>query len=108
MEATVILCTVPSEEYARNIGRTLVEERLAACVSMVFAVRSIYRWKEDICEDAELLLVIKTQQGCFPRLQQRLQELHPYEVPEILALPVANGSPVYLQWLEEVTTAMPE
>jgi periplasmic divalent cation tolerance protein len=105
MPASVVLCTVPTEEHGRTIARTLVEERLAACVSMVPGLRSIYRWGRDLCDDAELLLLIKTRQEGFPRLMRRLQELHPYEVPEILAIAAADVSPAYLDWLERATQA---
>ena len=103
MPASVVLCTVPTEEQASRIARTLVEERLAACVSVVPGLRSIYRWEGDLCDDAELLLLIKTRQEGFSQLTRRLQELHPYEVPEILAIAVADASPSYLEWLLQAT-----
>ena len=103
MSATVILCTVPTEEHARQIARTLVEEHLAACVSIVPGLRSIYRWEDNICDDAELLLLIKTRRETFSRLLSRLQELHPYKVPEVLALATADVSPAYLDWLQGAT-----
>jgi len=103
MEPTVILCTVPSEESARQIAQTLVEERLAACVSIVPGVRSIYRWQGNICDDPELLLLIKTRRERFARLLRRLQEIHPYEVPEVQALGVNESAPSFLAWLQEAT-----
>jgi len=103
MPATVILCTVPTEEHARQIARTLVEEHLAACVSIVPGLRSIYRWEGNICDDAELLLLIKTRREAFSRLLRRLQELHPYKVPEVIALATAAISPAYLGWLQGAT-----
>lgn len=103
MEPTVILCTVPSEESARQIAQTLVEERLAACVSIVPGVRSIYRWQGNICDDPELLLLIKTRRERFARLLRRLQEIHPYEVPEVQALAVTESAPSFLEWLQGAT-----
>ena len=105
MQASIVFCTVPNEEQARQIARALVEERLAACVSIVPGLRSIYRWEEGICDDAELLLLIKTRREVFPRLIRRIQELHPYEVPEILSLDVTGASPAYLDWLQGATEA---
>jgi periplasmic divalent cation tolerance protein len=103
MQANVILCTVPTEEHAQQVARTLVEEHLAACVSIVPGLRSIYRWEDGICDDAELLLLIKTRRESFAELLRHLNELHPYAVPEVLALAVADGSPTYLDWLEGAT-----
>lgn len=103
MQANVILCTAPNDEQARQIARALVGERLAACVTILPGARSIYRWQGEVCDDAELLLIIKARHEAFPRLMRRLQELHPYEVPEILALAVADASPAYLDWLQGAT-----
>jgi len=99
MEATLVLCTVPSEESAQRIAQALVEEHLAACISIVPGIRSIYRWRDRICDDAELLLLIKTRRSLFPRLLQRIYDLHPYEVPEIQALEVGESAPAFLEWL---------
>ncbi len=99
MNMTVILCTVPTEESAEEIARTLVEERLAACVSIIPGLRSIYRWKDEIEDDPELLLLIKTRRELFEPLSAHLQRLHPYEVPEIVALEVNETSPSFLDWL---------
>lgn len=106
MQANVILCTAPHDEQARQIAHALVEERLAACVTILPGARSIYRWQGEVCDDAELLLIIKARHEDFPRLMRRLQELHPYEVPEILALAVADASPAYLDWLQGATEAL--
>ena len=105
MPACVVLCTVPTVEQAGRIAHALVEERLAACVSVVPGLRSIYRWKGDICDDAEQLLLIKTRRDALPALMQRLPALHPYQVPEILALEPAGVLPAYLNWLLEATEA---
>jgi periplasmic divalent cation tolerance protein len=85
------------------IGRTLVEERLAACANVLPGLTSIYRWQEKICRDPEVLVLLKTRRSCFPKLARRVRELHPYSVPEIVALPVALGSPAYLAWVAAST-----
>ena len=99
----VVFCTVPSREEGKKIARTLVEERLAACVNIVPGLSSVYEWEGKLCEDDELLLVIKTRQERFHALESRLRELHSYDVPEILLLPVEAGSEPYLDWLSRST-----
>jgi periplasmic divalent cation tolerance protein len=103
MEASLVLCTVPSEEYAEQIARALVEERLAACVSILPGARSIYRWEGQICDDPELFLLIKTRRALFAPLLERLGELHPYEVPEVQSLAVTESAPPFLAWLQGAT-----
>ena len=97
----VILCTCGSEEEAERIARALVAERLAACVSALPAARSFYRWKGEIESAAEWMLVIKSSRPRFAELRAALEKAHSYEVPEIIALPVVDGAPNYLQWLDE-------
>lgn len=99
--AVVAFSTVASPEDAERIARALVEERLAACVNVVPGLVSFYRWKGKVERDDELLLVIKTMAGRLDELRGRLVELHPYEVPELVALPVEGGHPPYLAWLAE-------
>lgn len=99
------LCTCPDAETAARIARTLVEERLAACVNRLPGVASTYRWQGKIHEDAEVLLVIKTTRACFDALRLRLIGLHPCEVPELIALDIADGLPAYLDWLARETAA---
>ena len=101
MEKIVVLVTVPNEEEAARIARALVEERLAACANIIPSVRSIYRWKGEVCDDSECLLVIKTLWDRFDDLERRVKELHSYEVPEVIALRVVKGSEEYLDWVEE-------
>jgi periplasmic divalent cation tolerance protein len=95
----VVLTTCPDEAAAARIGRDLVEAGLAACVSRVGPIHSIYRWQGAIQDEPEVLLVIKTVTTRYPELEMRLKSLHPYEVPEIITLPVAQGSAEYLAWL---------
>lgn len=99
-EARVLLSTAPPD-VADRLARTLVEERLAACVNVVAGVRSSYRWEGEVVTDDEVLLVIKCVRGGLERLVARLSELHPYEVPEALALPVEGGSARYLTWVRD-------
>jgi len=100
----VIFVTCGSEEEALKIARTLVEERLAACANLVSPIRSIYRWEGKIWDEKEWLLVIKTQDARYGDLEKRVKSLHSYSVPEIIALPIKEGSAGYLQWIEEMTT----
>jgi periplasmic divalent cation tolerance protein len=102
--AVVVLSTAPDAAVAEELSRQLVEERLAACVSRVPGVKSLFRWEGEVQDSEEILLVIKTHAHRAPALTRRLRELHPYEVPEILALPVAAGLPAYLEWILEETT----
>ncbi len=95
----VVLTTVPDEDTGRRLGRTLVEERLAACVNVSPAVASFYWWGGKLVEDTERVLLIKTKAAVLERLEARLKELHPYELPEFIALPVIAGSAAYLRWL---------
>ena len=93
------LSTCPDAETAARIARTLVEERLAACVNRLPGIRSTCRWQGDIRDDAEVLLLVKTTRERFESVRARLVELHPYEVPELVALDIADGLPAYLDWL---------
>jgi len=97
----LVLSTVPESDSA-CIAEALVSERLVACVNTT-PVRSCYRWKGEICREREELLVMKTRESLFARIMDRIRELHPYEVPEILALPVWGGFAGYLEWVMEET-----
>src|SRR2546423_1525258 len=96
----VVLSTSSSLEEAEKIARLLVEERLAACVNVLPGMRSFYRWKGKVEEGAEFLLLIKSSRGQFDKLRTALERLHSYEVPEVIALPIVDGSKNYLLWLE--------
>ena len=98
-ETQLVLCTVPDESTARRIASTLVGEQLAACVNIVPGVTSVYRWKDAIETAPELLLIIKTTMGVYTRLQDRIHALHPYELPEIIAVSIDRGLPDYLAWI---------
>lgn len=93
-----------NEEEASTIARTLVEERLAACVNIITSVRSIYRWRGAIEESCECLLLIKTRANNYRKLEHRVKQLHSYEVPEVVATSLSDGSADYLKWITESTT----
>lgn len=101
----VVLSACPDTDTASRIGRTVVEESLAACVNVVPGIRSIYLWKGAMRDDAEVLMVLKTTAGRFGDLKDRLLALHPYEVPEVVALRAAAGHDGYFDWVTEVTRA---
>jgi periplasmic divalent cation tolerance protein len=99
----LMFCTCPDEATAQAIAETLVGERLAACANLVPGIRSIYRWEGQIQRDSEVLLLIKTAAGRVPALTDRLRGLHPYEVPEIISVPITEGLPDYLSWITTCT-----
>ena len=97
----VVYVTVPSATEGDKLASALVEERLAACINRVSSVHSTYWWEGKVARDEEQLLVIKTKDELFDRLKSRVQELHPYTVPEVIALPILKGSEGYLKWMDE-------
>ena len=97
----VVYCTCPDLTVANSLAETLVNERLAACVNVLPGVLSIYRWEGQIQRDHEVLLIIKTHSAIYPQLETRIAELHPYSVPEIIALPPQAGAATYLRWIME-------
>lgn len=109
-ELRVGLCTVPDRESALKLARTLVEERLAACVNVIPRVTSVYRWQGAVEENDEVLLVIKTAASVdLEKMKDRLLTVHPYDVPELLLLPVSYGLDKYLAWIaQSVQPARPE
>jgi len=104
MAVVVVFSTFPGPDQAADIAKVLVDERLCACVNLLPAVRSIYRWQDAIHDEAETLAVIKTTAERLDALQARLVELHPYDVPEAIALPVIGGHAPYLAWITGETT----
>ena len=101
MDKIAILVTTSNIDEAQKIGLTLVEEGLAACANIVEGVRSIYRWKGEVCDDRECLMVVKTTAANFDAVEKKVRELHSYEVPEVIAIPIVKGSKPYLDWVEE-------
>jgi periplasmic divalent cation tolerance protein len=100
----LVFCSAPDLETADRLGTRLVEEDLAACVNLLPGIRSIYRWQGKLVRDAEVLLLIKTREVLFPTLAARLRELHPYDLPEIIASPISQGLPDYLEWVNACTS----
>lgn len=103
MSALIAHCTCPDADTAARIARALVEEGLAACVQAIPGVVSTYRWQGALQTDAEVLLLIKTTRARWPALKARLPALHPYDVPELLAVDAVDGLPQYLAWLDSDT-----
>jgi periplasmic divalent cation tolerance protein len=103
MPLLVVLSTFPDRDTACRTAETLVCEELAACVNVLPGVESIYRWEGKVETSQEVLVVMKTTDACYPALEKRLRELHPYEVPEIVALPAAAVAENYLAWVIQST-----
>ncbi len=104
----LVFVTAPDLDLAGEIARALVDDRLAACASLLPGLTSIYRWGGEVHEDVEVLLLIKTCSGRLEDLERRVAELHPYEVPEIIALEPAHVEPRYLAWLQSETSETSE
>jgi periplasmic divalent cation tolerance protein len=102
-DALELHVTVPDKDTATTLARALVDEGLAACVNIVPGIRSVYQWDGRLQEDDEVLCLVKTRPAVFDRARARILELHPYEVPEILAFAVDDGRPDYLDWLKRAT-----
>ena len=105
MSVLLVLTNLPDHEAAVALARTLVERRLAACVNVLGECRSVYRWQGKIEEAAEVPVLIKTSEDAYPELERSLRELHPYELPEIVAVPLAHGLPEFLGWVLAETRA---
>ena len=103
MTALACLCTCPDAASAARIADALVGERLAACVNVLPGLQSLYRWQGRVERASEVLLLIKTTRARLEALSARLVELHPYELPEVLAVDIAGGLPAYLAWIEDAT-----
>ena len=103
MDIIVINCTVPSKKLAKDITRVLMKHKLAACVSMVENVRSVFSWEGEICEEKEILMLIKTRRANYGKVKLVIEDMHTYSVPEIIALPIVDCSEDYLKWLVKET-----
>lgn len=103
LEYRIVLCTIDSIKNANELAHNLVKARLAACVNIVSGVTSVYEWENAICEENEYLLIIKTKSDLYKKLETKIKEFHPYEVPEIVSLKIDNGSKSYLDWIEKNT-----
>jgi len=104
----VVLTTCDSEQHAEKLARHLVEQRVAACVNLLPKARSIYRWNEKVEEASEWMLIIKSRRDLFAALRSEIQKLHTYEVPELIALPIVDGSEAYLAWFDAQLTTKAE
>lgn len=107
-EYVIVLTTWPADADAEVFARTIVEERLAACVNLSAPITSVYRWQGTVEQAAERQIIIKTTRARVEALKTRLHELHWYEVPELIVLPVTEGSEAYLTWISDSTAAVPE
>jgi periplasmic divalent cation tolerance protein len=103
-ESLVLLCTCPDDTVAADLSRQLVDKGLAACINRFGGLTSVYKWKGEMKEGTEVQLVIKTSVQAVDRLIDELQRLHPYELPEIIAIPISAGFAPYLEWIRESTT----
>lgn len=99
----VVFVTTSSEEEAARISRSLVEAGLVACANVLPRVRSIFRWEGKVTEEQESLIVLKTRSGLMKQLEKAIKKMHSYSVPEIIAIPIAQGSAEYLSWIRDVT-----
>ena len=102
-EYILVLTTVPDRTTGQDISQVLVEDRLAACVTISGTCLSSFWWKDKISQEEELILYIKTKATLYDKLEKRIKEIHPYDVPEIIAIPLIKGSTEYLNWIEEET-----
>jgi len=107
MDVCVLLVTCPDPRVAESIARALVEERLAACGNVLGPLTSVYRWKGRMHRDSEVLLLLKTRRALVRLCTKRVKSLHPYELPEIIAVPVVGGLPSYLAWVDSETRPAP-
>ncbi|HED18148.1 MAG TPA: divalent-cation tolerance protein CutA [Gammaproteobacteria bacterium] len=103
----IVFCTVPDPDSGQRIASHLVEYRLAACVNLIPEIKSVYRWKGEICTDSESLLMIKSRVADYKDLESTLCRLHPYELPEIIAVPLTNGLSAYLDWVRSIKNEAP-
>ena len=104
MNELIVFMTAPSEDDAVEIARALVEAGLAGCVNIIKNMRSIYSWEGKIEDEKEVLMIAKTRKTLFKALTKKVKSIHRYSVPEIIAMPVIEGSEDYLKWLKEATT----
>ena len=103
MDRNLIYITASSDEEARTIARALVEERLAACANILGSIGSVYWWEDELQEDSEVALIVKSTAALVPRIVERVKALHSYDCPCVVALPISAGNPAFLDWIEEET-----
>lgn len=105
MDIVVIYCTVPNKKIAKEIANVLMKHKLAACVSMVENVKSVFSWDGEICKEKEILLMIKTRRTNYGKIKLVIEDIHTYNIPEIIALPIVDCSEDYLKWLVKETNS---
>lgn len=103
MDIIVIYCTVPKKRLAKDITKVLMKHKLAACVSLIDNVRSTFSWEGEVCEEKEVLMMIKTRRENYGKIKLVIEDMHTYNIPEIIALPVVDCSEDYLKWLVKET-----
>jgi periplasmic divalent cation tolerance protein len=103
MDIVVIYCTVPTKQLAKEITQVIMKHKLAACVSMIENVKSVFSWEGEICEEKEIMLMIKTRRANYGKIKLVIEDVHTYNVPEIIALPIVDCSEDYLKWLIQET-----
>lgn len=108
MESILVITNFPDKASALALAQKLVDERLAACVNVLADCTSVYRWQEKIENASEVPVFIKTLAQHYPRVEQAVKAMHPYELPEIIAVPISNGLPAYMQWMAAETLAFPD
>jgi periplasmic divalent cation tolerance protein len=103
-DTLIVFTNLPDRTSAFTLARALVDKRLAACVNVLGEISSVYRWKGEIADESEVAVLIKTRATAYPALEAAIKALHPYEIPEIVAVPVAGGLPAYLDWVAAETS----
>lgn len=103
MDIIVVYCTVPTKKLAKEITKVLMKHRLAACVSLIENVKSTFSWEGELCEEKEFLMMIKTRRANYGKIKLVIEDMHSYNVPEIIALPIVDCSEDYLKWLVKET-----
>ena len=103
MDIIVIYCTVPNKKLAKNITKLIMRHKLAACVSLIDGVQSTFSWDGEICEEKEVLMMIKTRRANYGKIKLVIEDMHTYSVPEVVALPIVDCSEDYLKWLVKET-----
>ncbi len=105
MDIVVIYCTVPTKQLAKEITQVIMKHKLAACISMIENVKSVFSWEGEICEEKEIMLMIKTRRANYGKIKLVIEDVHTYNVPEIIALPIVDCSEDYLKWLVQETAS---
>lgn len=103
MDIIVIYCTVPSKKIAKDITKVLMKHKLVACVSMIDRVKSVFSWEGEVCEEKEVMMMIKTRRTNYGKVKLVIEDMHSYSIPEIIALPIVDCSEDYLKWLVKET-----